>query len=142
MNDSSRRAQIANALETAMLTFAVLATSLVGVLNLTLAVMQPYLYQTRTASHESNRRVIALGDVDGDGDLDALVSHRRVIRIWLNDGQATFQESGQLLGDSGGDGVVLGDVDRDGDVDAIVGTRVWVNDGKGRFSDIDHRFEE
>ena len=91
---------------------------------------------------------IALGDVDGDGDLDAMVAGYNSNALWLNDGNGTFTDSGQtfdLPADHymGGD-VKLADVDGDGDLDAIFtghtdggyfGTSsVWLNDGYGQFT--------
>jgi hypothetical protein len=63
----------------------------------------------------------ALGDVDGDGDLDALVAnYEQANRVWLNNGSGTFSDSGQSLGSSKSVGAALGDVDGDGDLDAFV----------------------
>ena len=85
---------------------------------------------------------VALGDVDGDGDLDAFVgnSENQPNRVWLNDGLGEFTDSGQALGGSRSQGAALGDVDGDGDLDAFVGNaigpnRVWLNDGLGGFTD-------
>ena len=87
---------------------------------------------------------VALGDVDGDGDLDAFVANYGPNRVWLNDGTGTFNDSGQMLGDSFSQGVVLGDVDGDGDIDAVVANsdqanQVWRNDGTGVFTDSGQR---
>jgi hypothetical protein len=93
-------------------------------------------------------RGVALGDVDGDGDLDAFVTNRnaQANTVWLNDGMGTFSDSGQRLGDAESMDVALGDVDGDGDVDAVVANGnhydqaniVWLNDGRGVFSDDGH----
>ena len=81
---------------------------------------------------------VALGDLDGDGDLDALVTNewKGTSAVWLNDGRARFSDSGQDLGQAF-DGK-LGDLDGDGDLDALVAvsrgdSQVWLNDGRGRF---------
>ena len=88
----------------------------------------------------SNSKSVTLGDVDGDGDLDAFVAnYNQANRVWLNDGSGTFTDSSQSLGNSKSFGVTLGDVDGDGDLDAFVanrhqGNRVWLNDGSGTFT--------
>jgi hypothetical protein len=94
---------------------------------------------------------VELGDVDGDGDLDAFVANYLCEgnKVWLNDGSGTFADSGQSLGASTTHNAALGDVDNDGDLDAIVANRndftcasgtsgdprdkIWVNNGLGVF---------
>jgi len=85
---------------------------------------------------------IKLGDVDGDGDIDAFVANAsyQANKLWLNDGNGTFTDSGQSLGGSSSYGLALGDMDGDGDIDAFVANlgsanRVWLNDGNGTFTD-------
>jgi hypothetical protein len=89
---------------------------------------------------------VALGDLDGDGDLDAFVANYyagsgQSNTVWLNDGSGTFTDSGQYLGISASSDLALGDVDGDGDLDAFVANfsgepnRVWLNDGSGTFTD-------
>jgi hypothetical protein len=102
-----------------------------------------------------------LGDIDGDGDLDAFVVDARyysgfdglpvgAAKVYLNDGRGRFADSGQLLGEYTmgvqSQGVALGDIDGDRDIDAVVAgglteTRVWLNQGgaqggeEGRFAE-------
>jgi hypothetical protein len=85
---------------------------------------------------------VALGDLDGDGDLDAFVANAyQPNKVWLNDGNGAFTDSGQSLGSSESWDVVLGDLDGDGDLDAFVANgydganKVWLNDGTGTFTD-------
>jgi hypothetical protein len=62
---------------------------------------------------------IALGDLDGDTDLDAFVVYNNSSdRVYLNDGSGTFTDSGQSLGiaDDWGNFVWLGDIDGDNDL--------------------------
>jgi uncharacterized repeat protein (TIGR01451 family) len=61
--------------------------------------------------------------------------------VWLNDGNGTFSNSGQSLGDEDTNAVALGDLDADGDMDLLFGNALsqantlWLNDGSGVFSD-------
>ena len=84
-------------------------------------------------------RGVSLGDVDGDGDIDAFVANNGANTVWLNDGGGTFADSGQLLGDSDSYDISLGDIDGDYDMDAFVANggfnRVWLNNGSGTFTD-------
>ena len=93
----------------------------------------------------ANRKSIkvALGDLDGDGDLDAFVTNSgQMNRIYENDGKGNFRARDidtSPLPDRSSRGVVLGDLDGDGDLDAFVtntsheANRVYTNDGKGNF---------
>jgi hypothetical protein len=98
-------------------------------------------------------RNVALGDLDGDGDIDAFVGEvNRPDTIWFNEGNGTFSNSGQALGESlGTNSVALGDLDGDGDLDAFVGRwltqsgpkadTVWFNNGSGFFTISDQILE-
>ncbi len=88
-------------------------------------------------------RAVALGDVDGDGDLDVLVGNFGQDRLHLNGGSGAFTDATAQLPASfdSTQAVALGDVDGDGDLDALIGTdygqqeRLYSNDGSGLFSD-------
>lgn len=92
---------------------------------------------------ESLSRVIstALGDLDGDGDLDIYLARSNNLpdMVVLNDGTGSFSLTKDRLGQAAARDVALGDVDGDGDLDAYVTTisghsnLVCINDGTGRF---------
>ena len=64
----------------------------------------------------------AVGDVDGDGDLDLCLTSSGgagKTTLWLNDGSGRFNEAGSLAGQ--GIAPCFGDVDNDGDLDIWLG---------------------
>jgi len=82
-----------------------------------------------------------LGDLDGDGDLDAFVANKGTpCLVWLNNGSGFFSDSGQHIGTNSSQCCDLGDIDGDGDLDAVVGNyrsngnMVWRNNGNGVFT--------
>ncbi len=99
-----------------------------------------HVHRQRTNAWHGNSYGISLGDVDGDGDLDAFVANVGANRVWLNQGNGTFIDSGQSLGSNLSYGVSLGDVDGDGDLDAFVANsgvfskpnKIWLNQGGTR----------
>jgi hypothetical protein len=86
---------------------------------------------------------VALGDVNGNGFLDAVVADQEGITIWLNDGAGQFSDSGQLLSTPGvlPQGVALADLDGNGRLDIVVANvafgggggpnSVWLNGANG-----------
>jgi hypothetical protein len=89
---------------------------------------------------------VSLGDLDGDGDLDAVVANSAEgvdsSEVWLNDGRGFFTLLAQNLGY--GMGLALGDLDGDGDLDFFkVGWEqageVWMNNGAAIFTDTGQR---
>jgi hypothetical protein len=98
----------------------------------------------------SNAYAVVLGDLDGDGDLDAFIANSSHAganppdKVWINDGKGGFTDSGQSLGELYSMCAALADFDGDGDLDAFTGSwksapRFWMNDGKGRFTDSELR---
>lgn len=87
----------------------------------------------------------AIGDLDGDGDLDAFLAGASGGGVALNQGGGQggaigqFAQSSQDLSAVAGLDVSLGDLDSDGDLDAFVvgdgGAQVWLNDGAGQFTE-------
>jgi hypothetical protein len=82
---------------------------------------------------------VALGDLDGDGDLDAFVPNYSPTenRVWMNNGASVFSSTNQLIGNSSSFAVALGDLDGDKDLDAFVANigatgeqanKVWLNE--------------
>ena len=84
---------------------------------------------------------VALGDMDGDGDLDVvLVAQGAALSggIYLNDGKGRFTR-GARIGASKIEKAALADFDGDGDLDVFLACdgpdEVWVNDGRAGFTD-------
>jgi hypothetical protein len=102
---------------------------------------------------KAGSRAMAIGDVDGDHDIDVVVAvwygggKYSANELWLNDGSGTFSQASGI-GSEGGD-IELGDLDGDGDLDVVVSEltpygpssgpfhrmHVYENDGKGGFHD-------
>ncbi|WP_324671430.1 FG-GAP-like repeat-containing protein [Hymenobacter sp. GOD-10R] len=88
-------------------------------------------------------RNVALSDVDGDGDLDLLLSVNNgqgIVYVRLNNGSANFSGTQQVLVGQEPYGLAVGDVDADGDIDLITSNgssssvSVRFNDGLGNFT--------
>ncbi|MFN8424503.1 MAG: VCBS repeat-containing protein, partial [Anaerolineae bacterium] len=89
---------------------------------------------------------VALGDVDGDRDVDAVFGNYGASEVWLNDGRGRFADSGPRLGNIRTNSVVLVDLDKDGDPDLVEANtgydHIYWNDGQGRFTDSGERLGE
>ncbi|MCC3159110.1 FG-GAP-like repeat-containing protein [Hymenobacter sp. 15J16-1T3B] len=85
---------------------------------------------------------VAVGDVDGDGDLDLLAANNATagtVSIRLNDGSGTFSGGQSVSVDNLPNKVLLADVDADGDLDLLTANdnssvSIRLNDGSGTFS--------
>jgi hypothetical protein len=116
-----------------------------------------------TQSFEMEKPFVALGDLDGDGDLDAMLGGGAGVPAF-NDGQGNFTYPRPFIyvDDSGAWFFypALGDLDGDGDLDVALGgccggkidptptgetgvlysfNMVWFNDGRGKFTDSGQR---
>ena len=92
------------------------------------------------ALDDNRGEALSMGDVDGDGDQDAVVATNFGGKIFLNDGSGNFTDSGNSLGSTHNIRVSMADVDGDGDLDAITTGRDFVdgihlNDGTGNFTE-------
>ena len=90
----------------------------------------------------------AIGDLDGDDDLDIAVIHAvpreewSLMLIHLNNGDATFAPATTYVIGDLADDIKLGDLDGDGDLDIAIPnhagyddpTSIYLNDGSGAFT--------
>ncbi len=90
-------------------------------------------------------QAVALGDLNGDGTLDAFVGRNAITStIWFNDGLGNYSRSSQPLFKSNVWAAALGDMNGDGHLDVYVANynapdQIWLNNGAGVFSDSDQR---
>ncbi|MEO1083401.1 MAG: VCBS repeat-containing protein, partial [Acidobacteriota bacterium] len=82
----------------------------------------------------------AVGDVDGDGDLDLVNGNFTDNRVWRGDGAGGFTMDAAVVGQGNTQAVVMADLDGDLDLDLLFGNfgegnEVWLNDGAGTFVD-------
>jgi len=111
---------------------------------------------TVTVGQDDNLFDFAIADIEGDGDLDVLVSKTEGRNpLFVNDGRGRFTEEGLARGLSAEQPSVsadFGDFDGDGDLDLMVANyitepsnypshnptpnQLLMNDGTGRFTDV------
>jgi hypothetical protein len=86
---------------------------------------------------------VALGDLDGDGDLDALVGTEDGWTVWINQGGkqngiAGVFTQGQTVPGGETRRVFLEDFNGNGILDALIAGKnravIWTNDGRGEFT--------
>jgi hypothetical protein len=94
------------------------------------AMSDPKTYEIGTDSRSTLS--IALGDVDGDGDLDVVVGGRPN-KLYLNNGSEIpfFLVESKIIGSEADDAsaIALGDMEGDGDLDVVTGDKLYLNNG-------------
>jgi hypothetical protein len=86
---------------------------------------------------EMESMAVVLGDLNGNGFLDAVVGNRGPDEVWFNDGRGNFSDSEEQLGDGLTRSLFLVDLNGNGRLDLVIAgetiTQVWLNNGSGRF---------
>lgn len=81
---------------------------------------------------------ISIGDIDGDDDLDLLITGDNNGKLYLNDGNGNYESVGLNIKGVEESESALGDVDNDQDLDLVISekdtTRLYLNDGSGSFT--------
>ncbi len=110
--------------------------------------------QSRIPQRKDVINMIALGDIEGDGDLDLVIATKGQNLLYLNDGTGRFVSAttGRIPADSDAtEALEFADLDEDGDLDLVVCNiissfinnpqteRIYQNDGTGRFTDVSTR---
>ncbi|MBC8008935.1 MAG: tandem-95 repeat protein, partial [Burkholderiales bacterium] len=81
----------------------------------------------------------ALGDLNADGSVDALIATATGLQLCVNNGAAAFTTSGAAFGPGSASALALGSLNASGALDAAVLTnsgdiQLWSNDGAGVFT--------
>ena len=99
-----------------------------------------FIFLRGLGSGSQARRAVALGDLDGNGDLDVVLVGPGQDHIYLNDSGRRWTEQALGVGNDRSLSVALADLDADGDLDIVVGNRsqmnvIYLNDGRGGFAE-------
>ncbi|MGY8863611.1 MAG: beta strand repeat-containing protein, partial [Pseudomonadales bacterium] len=87
--------------------------------------------------------VLAVGDLDNDGDLDVVAGElSSTAKMYLNDGAGSFSATGTAIGsvEDATQAIALADLDNDGDLDVVIGndaesiSKIHLNDGSANWS--------
>jgi len=99
---------------------------------------------------ETDSTTVALGDLEGDSDVDALAGTESEALVWINQGgdqggqEGIFSLARQKLSGKAIQAIFLSDFDMDGDQDALVAgvqkAIIWWNDGQGVFTQSNQHF--
>ncbi|GGF10995.1 FG-GAP-like repeat-containing protein [Hymenobacter cavernae] len=81
---------------------------------------------------------LAVGDIDGDGDLDLLKigggDGATTVSVRRNNGTGAFSGNQEIPVSAFTNSIVLGDLDSDGDLDFVASSTTYLNNGQGTFS--------
>ncbi len=104
--------------------------------------LMPGFFNSNILLDESESYGLALGDLDGDTDLDMVVAnYNQPNKIYFNNGAGVMTDSAQSLGNGKSFAVVLLDIDNNGSLDIVFANadgesnRIFLNNGAGVMTD-------
>ena len=93
-------------------------------------------------TNKRSAKEVVLGEINGDGKLDALIVTSSLVSVWIGDGEGNFAESDSFSISDRIGYIDLIDLESDGVVDAVIDGVLWRNDGLGVFTESHPLFRE
>ena len=108
---------------------------------------QTFTEQKQTPFDGVSNSSIAFADIDGDKDMDVLITGDSISKLYVNDATGNYTELGEtpFIGVSNSS-IAFADVDGDEDMDVLITgsssnfgpvSKLYINDGEGNYTEVD-----